>query len=117
LEYFKEKYKDNRYATEPVLNSIIQQCIKFDTELRNQYGKDCFIRTEQKITADLDYKVDNNNVTKVIGKIDLLVIGDKDHKGKVGIIDFKCSPKDYTTSNAANDPNLYNSAKILTFKY
>ncbi len=117
LEYFKEKYKDNRYATEPVLNSIIQQCIKFDTELRNQYGKDCFIRTEQKITADLDYKVDNNNVTKVIGKMDLLVIGDKDHKGKVGIIDFKCSPKDYTTSNAANDPNLYNSAKILTFKY
>jgi hypothetical protein len=49
--------------------------------------------------------------------MDLLVIGDKDHKGKVGIIDFKCSPKDYTTSNAANDPNLYNSAKILTFKY
>lgn len=118
LSYFEQKYRDNRFATKPVLKSLIQQCIKFDNELRNKYGKDCFIRTEQKIVSDLDYKVDENNkATKVIGKIDLVVIGDKDHKGQIGIIDFKCSPKDYTTSNAANDPKLYNSAKILTFKY
>jgi len=58
----------------------------------------------------------DGKVTKVIGKIDLLVIGDDDHPG-VGIIDYKCSPKDYTERNINNDPFVYNSAKILTFKY
>ena len=60
---------------------------------------------------------DKKKVSKVLGKVDLVVIGGKDHKGDVGIIDFKCSPKDYTTSNYDNNPNFYNSAKILTFKY
>jgi hypothetical protein len=79
------------------------------------YGKNAYIRTEQPIVGELSFKVDKNNkITKIVGKIDLVVVGDN---GKVGIIDFKCSPKDYTTSNIDNDPMYYNSAKILTFKY
>jgi hypothetical protein len=63
-------------------------------------------------------ELDNKQkVSNVIGKIDLIVIGDKEHNGDIGIIDFKCSPKTYTVSNMDNDPNYYNSAKILTFKY
>lgn len=120
FDYFKSiinpEYKP--YVDDNVLRSIVKQCLQFDQELRAEYGEHCFIRTEQKIISDLKYKLDENtDITKVIGKIDLLVIGDIDHDGKVGIIDFKCSPKDYTTTNAQNDPNLYNSAKILTFKY
>jgi hypothetical protein len=45
-----------------------------------------------------------------------LVIGDEKHPG-IGIIDYKCSPKDYTELNVDNNPFEYNSAKILTFKY
>jgi hypothetical protein len=43
-----------------------------------------------------------------------LVIGEN---GNIGIIDYKCSPKDYTELNVDNNPFEYNSAKILTFKY
>jgi len=56
-------------------------------------------------------------VAQVVGKIDLLVIGDPEHNDKIGIIDFKCSPKEYTEANMEKDPFKYNSAKILTFKY
>lgn len=111
-----KKYK--KYISKPLIKSIIKQCIQFDDELRAKYGKDAYIRTEQPIVGDIKM-IDKSNqkISKVIGKIDLAVIGDKDHQGEIGIIDFKCSPKNYTTSNMDNDPNYYNSAKILTFKY
>jgi hypothetical protein len=58
--------------------------------------------------------LEGGQVTKAIGKIDLLVIGED---GNIGIIDYKCSPKDYTELNVDDNPFEYNSAKILTFKY
>ncbi len=116
LTYFKNNIRPEfrRYATDEVLASIVKQCIQFDNELRSQYGEGAYIRTEQPIVGNINI---GKNVNQVIGKIDLVVIGDVEHDNKVGIIDFKCSPKDYTTSNVENNPMYYNSAKILTFKY
>lgn len=119
VNYFNKnlgRYK--KYISDSVIESVVKQCIQFDNELRQKYGENAYIRTEQPIVGNVRM-VDKTNqkISKVIGKIDLIVIGDKKHKGQVGIIDFKCSPKNYTTSNMDNDPNYYNSAKILTFKY
>ena len=47
----------------------------------------------------------NNESKTVVGRLDLLVI-DKD--GGVHIVDYKCSPRNYSN---------YDSAKILTFEY
>lgn len=120
FNYFKKnldnKYK--KYISDELIQSVINQCIQFDNELRNKYGEDAYVRTEQPIVGNLQMTLDNKQkISNVIGKIDLVVIGGKDHKGEIGIVDFKCSPKNYTTNNMDNDPNYYNSAKILTFKY
>ena len=116
LTYFKNNIRDEfkDYVSDDILKSIIKQCIQLDSEIREKYGKNAFIRTEQPIAGNLSLQTEGGKVTKVIGKIDLVVVGEN---GEVGIIDFKCSPKDYTTSNVENDPMYYNSAKILTFKY
>jgi hypothetical protein len=37
--------------------------------------------------------------------------------GRIGILDFKCSPKDYTESNYSKELDKYDPAKVLTFKY
>lgn len=120
LKYFKGIIRPEfkKYVNDEVLESIIKQCIQLDNEIREKYGKGAYIRTEQPIVGNLSFQVDKNNkITKIIGKVDMIVVGDAEHDNKVGIIDFKCSPKDYTTSNVENDPMYYNSAKILTFKY
>ena len=120
VDYF-DQYLDNKYRkyiSPELLKSVVNQCIQFDDELREKYGKDAYIRTEQPIVGNVQMESnDKHKVSNVIGKIDLIVVGDKDHNGEIGIIDFKCSPKNYTTSNMDNNPNYYNSAKILTFKY
>ena len=116
LNYFKNNIRSEfkKYISDQVLESIVKQCIQLDNELREKYGQNAYIRTEQPIVGDVQFQTENGKITKIIGKIDLIAVGEN---GQVGIIDFKCSPKDYTTSNINNDPLYYNSAKILTFKY
>lgn len=108
------KYKD--YISKDIIESTVKQCFQLDSEIRQDknFGPNAYIRAEQPITSKLDLTLPDGKVSNVIGKIDLLVIGEN---GKTGIIDYKCSPKNYTNLNMDNDPNYYNSAKILTFKY
>lgn len=118
INWFKNnidpQYKN--YISKDIIESSVDRFIQLDKEIRDKWGKDAYVRTEQPIVGDLDLTLEGGQVTKVIGKIDLLVIGDDKHPG-IGIIDYKCSPKDYTELNVDDNPFEYNSAKILTFKY
>ena len=107
-----KQYKD--YISDEIIESSVDRFIALDKEIRDKWGENAYIRTEQAVVGDLDLTLDGNQVTKAIGKIDLLVIGED---GSIGIIDYKCSPKNYTELNVDNNPFDYNSAKILTFKY
>lgn len=100
----KQDFKND--VSDTFIENIIQNCEKFDQELRNQFP----VEKDEKllIIPELSIKgaaVLNKEGVRVLGRIDLLVITPK---GEVNIIDYKCSPKDY---------NNYNSAKKLTFDY
>lgn len=116
INWFKnnidEQYKD--YISDKIIESSVDRFIRLDKEIRDKWGKNAYIRTEQPIVGDINLTLEDGQVTKAIGKIDLLVIGED---GNIGIIDYKCSPKEYTELNVDNNPFEYNSAKILTFKY
>ena len=116
INWFKnnidKQYKD--YISDKIIESSVDRFIQLDKEIRSKWGENAYIRTEQAIVGDIDLTLENGQVTKAIGRIDLLVIGED---GSIGIIDYKCSPKDYTELNSDNNPFKYNSAKILTFKY
>ena len=116
---FKEKLQNNYYSrysdyindNDIILESVIKEAKKIDSEIRNKYGNDCMILSEKRIIGE---GIINGNITPIVGKMDLFVIS---RKGKMAILDFKCSPKEYTEFNDEEDPNKYDPAKVLTFKY
>lgn len=107
-EYYK-KYQD--YISDSLINSMVEQARKIDKEIRAKYGDDCMILSEKKIIGS---GIFGNNSTPIVGKMDLFIIS-KD--GRMGILDFKCSPKEYTEFNDQEDPTKYDPAKIRTFQY
>lgn len=106
---FYSKYSD--YIDDNVLNTVIDEAIKLDKEIRTKYGEDCMILSEKRIVGTGTI---GNNSVPIVGKMDLFVISSN---GKMAILDFKCSPKDYTEHNEQEDPTKYDPAKVLTFKY
>lgn len=107
-EYYS-KFKD--YINDSVINSIIKEAKKLDSEIRTKYGDDCMILSEKRLIGQ---GVINGNAVPIVGKMDLFVISPR---GKMAILDFKCSPKEYTEYNQNEDPSKYDPAKVLTFKY
>lgn len=107
-EYYS-KFKD--YINDNVINTIITEARKLDAEIRAKYGEDCMILSEKRLVGQ---GIIDGNAVPIVGKMDLFVISPS---GKMAILDFKCSPKEYTEYNQAEDPNKYDPAKVLTFKY
>lgn len=107
-EYYK-KYKP--YINEKVIDTIIAEARKLDSEIRLKYGQDCMILSEKRLVGQ---GVIGNNAVPIVGRMDLFVIS---KKGNMAILDFKCSPKEYTEFNTNEDPTQYDPAKVLTFKY
>ena len=114
LNNINPAYKD--YISRNIIESTVKECFQLDQEIRqdSNFGPNAYVRAEQPIVGKINLTTPDGDATRVIGKIDLLVVGEN---GKVGIIDYKCSPKEYATLNMDNDSRFYNSAKILTFKY
>lgn len=106
---YYSKYSD--YINDLIINSVVKEAIKIDKEIRTKYGEDCMILSEKRIVGE---GIINRNSIPIVGKMDLFVIS---RKGKMAILDFKCSPKEYTEFNDEEDPNKYDPAKVLTFKY
>ena len=98
------KYNNNILLNDNFLENILKNCDKFNDYLRTSgdFGANVMCIPEATIKG---IAVTNNESKTVVGRIDLLVIGDK---GQIDIIDFKCSPRDYSK---------YDSAKKLTFEY
>ena len=107
-EYYS-KFQD--YISNSLIDSIVQQAFKIDKEIRETYGEDCMILSEKRVQGS---GIFGNDSIPIVGKMDLFVIS-KD--GKMGILDFKCSPKEYTEFNDQEDPKKYDPAKIRTFQY
>lgn len=83
------------------LGSVADAVIDITDNIKKEYTNPkayCEIKVVGNLTGEFKAK-------KVFGKFDLVIIDDN---GKVGIYDFKCSPKDYKD---------YNSAKKRTFEY
>lgn len=83
------------------LGSVASAIIKLTDSIKKEYQNPrayCEVKVVGNLSGEFKAK-------KVFGKLDLIIIDDN---GKVGIYDFKCSPKDYKD---------YNSAKKRTFEY
>ena len=87
------------------LNSIIEYAKNLRQEISNQLGQDCDFFPELAVSTKLTSPYEGNPNTKVLGRIDLLVI---DSKGVPHVIDYKTSPKYYDD---------YSNPKITTFTY
>lgn len=111
---YYDKYRDylTPEHTETIIKSVIREVIKIDSEIHKVYGSDCMILSEKKIVG---YAKIGNNQFPVVGKMDLFVAS-RDGK-KLGIYDYKCSPKEYTEYNPTEDPSKYDPAKVATFQY
>ena len=108
-EDFYKKYQD--YISDSLIDSMVEQAQKIDKEIREKYGEDCMILSEKKVTGT---GVFGNDSVPIVGKMDLFVVS---RDGRMGILDFKCSPKEYTEFNEQEDPTKYDPAKIRTFQY
>ena len=108
-EDFYQKYQD--YVSDSLIDSMVKEAQKIDKEIREKYGDDCMILSEKKVVGTGNF---GNNSTPIVGKMDLFVISSD---GRMGILDFKCSPKEYSEFNDNEDPSKYDPAKIRTFQY
>lgn len=106
---FYKKYQD--YISDSLIDSMVEQARKIDKEIRDKYGDDCMILSEKKVTGS---GIFGNDSIPIVGKMDLFVVS---RDGRMGILDFKCSPKEYTEFNDQEDPTKYDPAKIRTFQY
>jgi hypothetical protein len=88
---FYKKYQD--YISDSLIDSIVEQARKIDKEIRDKYGDDCMILSEKKVTGS---GIFGNDSIPIVGKMDLFVVS---RDGRMGILDFKCSPKEYTEFN------------------
>ena len=98
------KYNNNILLNDAFLENVLKNCDRFNEHLRTSkdFGPNIMCIPEATIKG---IAVTDNDTKTVVGRIDLLVIGEK---GQIDIIDFKCSPRDYSK---------YDSAKTLTFEY
>ena len=106
---YYSKFKS--YITPEIRKSSIKAAIKIYENIKKDYGEDCIIYSEKKVVGEGS---DGTNAFPVVGRIDLMVVS---RDGRIGILDFKCSPKDYTESNYSKELDKYDPAKVLTFKY
>ena len=106
-----KKYRKYLDDDDNVLNSIIDVAYAIDKSIHDKYGNNCMILSEKSILGQGQIE---NNAFPIVGKLDLLIITEK---GKLAILDFKCSPKEYLEDNIKEDPAYYDPAKVLTFKY
>lgn len=87
------------------IDKVVENALEFDKELRKQFdpeNKGLVVLPEITIKGMATL---NNQIFKVIGRMDMVVIKPN---GEVHIIDYKCSPKEYSD---------YDTAKVLTFNY
>ena len=97
-----EEYNNDILENDAFIQSVIQRGFQFAQSLQDTFGKGALVLPEATVKG---IAVLNNESKTVVGRLDLLVI-DKD--GGVHIVDYKCSPRNYSN---------YDSAKILTFEY
>lgn len=103
---FKKDFKND--ISDSLIENIIQNCEKFDENLRKQFPVNEKKDEKLLILPELTIRgaaIINNQGLRLTGRIDLLVITPE---GEINIIDYKCSPKEYSK---------YNDAKKLTFDY
>ena len=106
-------YNDCRKFCNPeIIRTTAEAAEKILSKTKEEYGEDCIIYSEKGLMGQ-GYSGDTDTFP-VLGKPDLLVVS---RTGKIGILDFKCSPKEYAEFNEEKDKTKYDPAKILTFKY
>ena len=106
--------KTRKFCNPEIVKTTAKAAEKLLSEIRKNenYGEDCIIYSEKGLIGQ-GYSGDTDTFP-VAGRPDLIVVS---RSGKIGILDFKCSPKDYSEFNEEKDKTKYDPAKILTFKY
>lgn len=92
---------DKKFIEEHIEN-ILDTCENFNKQLMTQFGEDCIVLPEYSVQGEGNFE---GKKATVIGRLDLIVIK-KD--GSMAVVDFKCSPKNYSQ---------YNDIKVRTFDY
>lgn len=110
----QESYYDKtrKFCNPEIVKTTAEAAEKLLSEIKREYGEDCIIYSEKALLGQ-GYSGENDTFP-VVGRIDLLVVS---KSGKMGVLDFKCSPKEYSEFNEEKDKTKYDPAKILTFKY
>ena len=104
--------KTRKFCNPEIIKTTAEAAEKILSEIKEQYGDECIIYSEKGL-AGQGYSGDTDTYP-VVGRPDLIIVS---KSGKMGILDFKCSPKDYAEFNEEKDKTKYDPAKILTFKY
>jgi hypothetical protein len=99
-EEFDKKLKEPYYAkyrsyiNPKVVDTSLDAAMKIYQKIVSEYGNDCVIYSEKKVVGQ---GYSENSTFPVVGRIDLMVVS---RDGRIGIFDFKCSPKEYTETNS-----------------
>lgn len=101
-----------RFCNPEIVKTTAEAAEKLLSSIKEEYGDDCIIYSEKSLVGQ-GYSGETDTFP-VVGRIDLLVVS---KTGKMGVLDFKCSPKEYSEFNEEKDKTKYDPAKILTFKY
>lgn len=101
-----------RFCNPEIVKTTAEAAEKLLSSIKEEYGEDCIIYSEKSLLGQ-GYSGETDTFP-VVGRIDLLVVS---KTGKMGVLDFKCSPKEYSEFNEEKDKTKYDPAKILTFKY
>jgi len=104
--------KTRKFCNPEIIKTTAEAAEKLLTSIKEEYGEDCIIYSEKSLLGQ-GYSGETDTFP-VVGRIDLLVVS---KTGKMGVLDFKCSPKEYSEFNEEKDKTKYDPAKILTFKY
>lgn len=100
------EYSDIIPDSTRIITDIYNIAQKLETNLKNLYGQNCIFKPEFKIQGKLNQVIEDKGYI-LRGSIDLLVVGED---GRVHIIDYKTSPKDY------NDVE-YSKVKRYTYSH
>jgi hypothetical protein len=101
-----------KFCNPKIIRTTAKAAGKLLSSIKKEYGEDCVIYSEKSLVGQ-GYSGETDTFP-VVGRIDLLVVS---KSGKMGVLDFKCSPKEYSEFNPEKDKTKYDPAKILTFKY
>ena len=96
--------KYEKYLNEQIINETITYAKKLYEDLKLEYGNEIMIFPEFCLSADTNI-IHDGTPTTLLGFVDLLIV---DKTGKIHILDYKTSIKDYSD---------FGSAKRLSYTY